>query len=135
MPAKDKYHDTVVRALQKDGWVIEQEQMRLVVEDRYVYLDFQARKTDTMRIIVVEVKGFENAQSYTSYLADVLGQYFLYRHTMNYLNMDYPLYLAVPHTAYETLLQEEMSQNVVRAMQMPILTFDPDSEEIVQWID
>jgi hypothetical protein len=25
MPAKDKYHDTVIRALQKDGWIIEQE--------------------------------------------------------------------------------------------------------------
>jgi hypothetical protein len=81
------------------------------------------------------VKGFENIRSYASYLADVLGQYFLYRQTMNYLNIDYPLYLAVPHRAYETLLQEEMSKTVVQAMHIPILTFDPEEEVILSWID
>lgn len=135
MPAKDKYHDTVIRALQKDDWIIEQEQIRLSIEDRYIFLDFQARKADISRIIIVEVKGFENIRSYASYLADVLGQYFLYRQTMNYLNIDYPLYLAVPHRAYETLLQEEMSKTVVQAMHIPILTFDPEEEVILSWID
>ncbi len=135
MPAKDKYHDTVIRALQKDGWIIEQEQIRLSIEDRYVFLDFQARKIDMSRIMIVEVKGFENVRSYASYLADVLGQYFLYRQTMNYLDIDYPLYLAVPHVAYETLLQEKMSKTVIEAMQIPVLTFDPEKEVIISWID
>jgi hypothetical protein len=79
MPAKDKLHDAVIRALKKANWTIESEQVRLVVKNRYVYLDIQAQNNENQHIILVEVKGFENLRSFVSYLADVLGQYSLYK--------------------------------------------------------
>jgi hypothetical protein len=90
MPAKDKHHDVVVNVLKKDGWIIESEQVRLVIKTRYVYLDIQARKEEEQRIIMVEVKGFENVRSFVSYLSDVVGQYTSYSTILNYLSIEYP---------------------------------------------
>ena len=39
MPAKDYYHDTVKRALVKDGWIITREQVLFVIADRHVRID------------------------------------------------------------------------------------------------
>jgi hypothetical protein len=59
MPAKDRYHDTVVRALVKDGWSITGEQVELVADERRVWVDIEAAKEVEALIILVEVKGFE----------------------------------------------------------------------------
>lgn len=39
MPAKDKYHDVVIRALQKDGWIINDEQYILITQKRLLWID------------------------------------------------------------------------------------------------
>ena len=59
MPAKDKYHDTVVIALEKAGWTIADEQILLAIDNRHLWVDIQASKEDEARVILVEVKGFE----------------------------------------------------------------------------
>jgi hypothetical protein len=135
MPAKDKLHDAVVRALQKANWTIESEQVRLVVKKRYVYLDIQARNNVDKHIILVEVKGFENIRSFVAYLSDVLGQYSLYKTVLKHLEIDYPLYLAVPKVVYDDMLQEELSQEAIKDLQMKLLVFDPEKEEIVLWLN
>jgi ribulose bisphosphate carboxylase small subunit len=74
MPAKDRYHDTVVRALIKDGWTIASEQVRLRVPGRRLWVDIRAVKADASVSILVEVKGFENAPSQVEYLAGAVGK-------------------------------------------------------------
>jgi hypothetical protein len=39
MPAKDSAHDGVKRALVKDGWAITDEQVRILANDRYMWID------------------------------------------------------------------------------------------------
>jgi XisH protein len=58
MPAKDRYHDVVVRALQKDGWTILAEQVALSMPTRRVWIDIRASKNAGAIAILVEVKGF-----------------------------------------------------------------------------
>ncbi len=42
MPAKDIDRDTVITALEKDGWKITNEQLKLTVGNRSVYVDLGA---------------------------------------------------------------------------------------------
>lgn len=135
MPAEDKYHSSVVNALKKAGWTIISEQIRLLVKKRYVYLDLQAQNQDNNQVILVEVKGFENIASPVSYLHQVVGQYIVYQAVMNYLGITHPLYLAVPLLAYQTFLQEEISQIVLNDAKIKLIVFDPDSEEITLWLN
>jgi Holliday junction resolvase-like predicted endonuclease len=62
MPAKDIYHDTVKRALIKDGWKITAENLHLPWGGRDTFVDIAAEKIFIAekegRKIAVEVKSF-----------------------------------------------------------------------------
>ena len=75
--AKDKYHDAVVNALEKEGWRILRENMIMGDEIRHLIVDILARR-DEDQAILVEVKVFENMPSPMTYLQRVVGQYMLY---------------------------------------------------------
>jgi hypothetical protein len=62
MPAKDKYHESLRRALEKDGWTVTDDPFRLVWGKRDFYVDFGAERIVAAekagRRIAVEVKSF-----------------------------------------------------------------------------
>ncbi len=62
MPAKDIYHDTVKRALEKDGWKITAENLSLPWGGTQTYIDISADEVFAAekegRKIAVEVKSF-----------------------------------------------------------------------------
>lgn len=134
MPAKDAYHDIVVTALKKDGWIVTSEQVRLIIGDRWLWVDIQAQKLHEQLTILVEVKGFENLRSPIAYLQSVVGQYMLYRTVLQYLEWEYPLYLALPEVSEGDILQETIGQEVIKAVEMRLLRFSVDEEKITQWI-
>jgi hypothetical protein len=74
LPAKDRYHDTVKRALIKAGWTINSEQVRLKIGSRNLWIDIQASKSEHPFVILVEVKGFENSPSSVEELSNAIGQ-------------------------------------------------------------
>lgn len=113
MPAKDGYHDTVVRALSKGGWTIVSEQVALILEERRLWIDIRAAKESENAIILVEVKGFERAPSPVEYLANATGKYALYQAVLDYLGIDIPLYMAVPEAAYHGILSEEIGRQAL----------------------
>lgn len=135
MPAKDSYHDAVVNALKKDGWTITKEQVRLIVENRWMWVDIQARRNDDRRTVLIEVKGFENIPSPIAYLQAVIGQYVVYQVALEYLEWEYPLYLAVPDDTLNGILGEEIGQLVIKKVNLKFLIFSIDNEEVIQWSD
>ena len=86
MPAKDRYHDTVVRALQKDGWTILGEQVDLFVPSRRLWVDIRATK-EVHTAIILEVKGFDTGASPVAYLSDAVGQCIVYKGALAYLGL------------------------------------------------
>jgi XisH protein len=44
LPAKDRYHDTVKHALFKDGWTIVDEQVKVRIGRRRLWIDLRASK-------------------------------------------------------------------------------------------
>jgi hypothetical protein len=135
LPAKDRYHDTVIRSLHKAGWILITEQVAIIVEDRRLWIDIRASKQTEDLAILIEVKGFEGMPSPIEYLANATGKYAMYRAALDYLQIDLPLYMAVPDAAYRGILSEEIGQQTLRHNRVRLLVFDPEREEIVRWID
>lgn len=134
MPAKDRYHDAVIHALIKDGWKITGEQVKVIIEDRYLFIDIEATKAADDRIVLIEVKELETASSPVAALASALGQYFLYRTALADVDIQTPLYLAVPKTTHEGILSEKLGRLSIAQGKVSLVIFDPETEEIVQWI-
>ncbi len=84
--------------------------------------------------ILVEIKGFENTSSPVEYLANATGKYALYRAVLDYLKIPLPLYMAVPDAAYHGILSEEIGKQTLQRSGVRLIVFDPEREEIVQWI-
>jgi Holliday junction resolvase-like predicted endonuclease len=134
VPAKDRYHDVVVRALQKDGWTIIAEQIAVSMPARRLWIDIRAQKEAQNALILVEVKGFETLASAVAYLADAIGQCVLYQAILEYVGITDPLYMAVPAAAFTGILGEEIGRQAIRKAQIRVIVFDAEQEEIVRWI-
>jgi hypothetical protein len=82
MAAKDIYHETFVRALEKDGWRITHDPLTLSVGKTDLLIDLGAERIlaaerDTERI-AVEVKSFLKPSPVQD-LKEAIGQYILYQ--------------------------------------------------------
>jgi XisH protein len=86
MSAKDRYHDAVKKALQKDGWLITHDPLRIPLERiTNMFIDLGAEKLivanrDNQKI-AVEVKSFL-APSTISEFHTAIGQFTNYRYAL-----------------------------------------------------
>jgi hypothetical protein len=133
MPAKDIYHDTVKHALVKDGWTITKEQFKLPSPNRNLWVDMRAEKESASRVILVEVKSFENVSSPIEYASAAVGKYLLYRTILTHAEIDIPLFLAVPRSAWEGIFSEPVGQLFIEEFDIAFLVFDVEAQEIIKW--
>jgi XisH protein len=112
MSAKDKFHDVVKAALQKDGWQITHDPLVLRVQgiaDLYVDLgaensiaaDRQGEK------IAVEIKSFIGTSTISEFHS-AIGQFINYRYALELQEPERVLYLAVPLTIYNVFLSRRL---------------------------
>jgi hypothetical protein len=138
MPAKDFFHNTVKTSLEKDGWIITDENLFIEVEDVDFYIDLTAEKIlvaeKTGKKIAVEVKSFLGASDVTEFHS-ALGQCLNYRSALRLTEPDRTLYLAVPEDVYNEFFSRRFIQRVIVEHQLKLLIFNPNQEEIVQWRD
>jgi hypothetical protein len=134
MPAKDKFHDVVLRALQNDGWTILKEQVRIIVDKRRLWIDVKAKHEVQNEIVLIEIKSFDSPDSEVKYLENVLGQYLLYRAIIQDIEWSEELYLAIPKTAFDSIFSENLGLLVRRVYGIKLLVIDENKEEILQWI-
>lgn len=138
MPAKDFFHNTVKMSLEKDGWIITDENLFIEVEDVDFYIDLTAEKIlvaeKTGKKIAVEVKSFLGASDVTEFHS-ALGQCLNYRSALRLTEPDRTLYLAIPEDVYKEFFIRRFIQRVIVEHQLKLLIFNPTQEEIVQWRD
>ncbi|MCC6613054.1 MAG: fatty-acid synthase [Anaerolineae bacterium] len=135
MPRRDEHHNTVVAALQKDGWIVTNTQPVIRVGKRRIWVDIRALKPETGSVTFVEVKEIVNTWSPVLALRNAIGQYLLYRAAMKYIGIDGQfLYLAVSSDAYAGILSEPIGRLVLTEAQIRLVVFDPKVQEIVRWI-
>lgn len=138
MPAKDIYHDTVKRALEKDGWTITKEHLQLRWGRKYTYVDIAAEKIFIAekggRKIAVEVKSFVGRSDIVE-LEKALGQFRLYRLALRKKQEDRELYLAIPKEVYNELFVNPDGFELIESESLKIIVFDKTKEEIVRWVN
>ena len=136
MPKYDLYHETVKRALVKDGWRITDDPFVIEYEDLRVYADLGAERIIAAerenRKIVVEIKVF-GSPSPVSEFEKALGQYHLYRSLLKQTDADRDLFLAIAEEVYENFFQRPSIQTIIADQKISLLVFNPDTEEIVTW--
>ncbi|MDQ2096076.1 MAG: XisH family protein [Tychonema bourrellyi B0820] len=138
MSAKDFFHNTVKTSLEKDGWIITDENLFIEVEDVDFYIDLAAERIlvaeKTGQKIAVEVKSFLGASDVTEFHS-ALGQCLNYRSALRLTEPDRTLYLAIPEDVYKDFFTRKFIQRVIVEHQLKLLIFNPTQEEIVQWKD
>lgn len=137
MPAKDKFYDSVINALRKDGWTITDEEFYLPFATRTAYIDILAEKPVTAekagRKIAVEVKTFGGA-SQMAELEKAVGQFVIYKTALAVAELEHDLYLAVP-TDMGAFFQLPAVTKMRRDFGIKVVTYDPQKEVLSQWID
>ncbi|MAU11636.1 MAG: hypothetical protein CL607_17560 [Anaerolineaceae bacterium] len=136
MPAKDIDHDIVVHCLKQSGWTILAEQNYISIGDsseshRRLYIDIQAQSHNG-KIVLIEVKALDRSPVHQ--LMELLGQYLVYRAALDYLEIDVPLYVAVPVTAYQGIFSHILGQQIMQQHALPLMIYDPVQEAILQWM-
>ena len=136
MPAKDIYHDTVKKALIKDGWTITHDPLRLRWGTDLLYVDLGAERlltaTKKDQKIAVEVKSFVSPSNITS-LENALGQYILYQNIIEEIEPDRTLYLAIHEEVFLTVFEESLGRMIIDKNHLKLLIFDRTEEVIVKW--
>lgn len=139
MPARNIYHDAVIRALSQDGWTVTHDPLTLSYGGKDLFVDLGAERTALAaeregRKIAVEVQSFLNPSTVRD-LQEAVGQYDIYRAVLAEMEPDRTLYLAVPRRVHEGLLTERFGQMIVARLQLRLLVFDDKPGRVVRWID
>jgi len=137
MPAKDFFHNTVKNALDKDGWLITDENLFIKIDKIEFYIDLAAERIlvaeKAGQKIAVEVKSFIGV-SVVSEFHTALGQFLTYRSALRKKEPERILYLAVSFDVYDDFFRSSFIQEVIAEHQLRILVFDSQKEEVVLWV-
>jgi hypothetical protein len=137
MSRRDNLHFSLRRTLEKDGWVITDDPLILVLEKTLLKADLGAEKFFTAekagRKIAVEVKDFD-AASVISELEKTMGQLQLYQWALEEQEPERELFLAVSQDIYTRHFQKPIFQLAVQRNKISLLVYEPNQEVILRWI-
>jgi XisH protein len=138
VPAKNIYHDAVVRALTADGWTITNDPLTLSYGGKDLFVDLGAERMTIAaeksgQRIAVEVQSFLSPSPVRD-LQEAVGQFDIYRAVLAETEPGRLLYLAVPRRIHEGLLAEPFGQLIMTRLQLRLLVFDEQQEKVVKWI-
>lgn len=134
---RDFYHQAARTALEKDGWAITDDPLDLTIGEVALFADLGAERVigaeRGSEKIAVEIKSFFD-QSPILEFHKALGQYENYRLSLEELDPDRPLWLAVPEEAWNDFFQRPFIQKVIHRHSVELIIFNPETKRIVQWI-
>jgi XisH protein len=136
MPAKDIFHDAVRKGLEKEGWLITDDPLKIEVGDVEMYIDLGAEQVLAAERagekIAVEIKSFIGASNIYEFHT-AIGQFFNYRVALEQQEPERVLYLAVPLGVYQAFFQLQFIKTVIQRYQLKLSIYDPIQEVIVEW--
>jgi hypothetical protein len=138
MPRKDKYHDDVRTALEKDGWKITDDPLTLQVGKREIYIDLGAERIVIAaekqgEQIAVEIKSLLGKSYFVDYYQS-LGQFLVYRLALQKAQSSRLIYLAIPNSAFEAFIEIDLFRDAWLEFSVSLIIFDEKEKQIVKWI-
>jgi XisH protein len=134
--AKDRFHDAVKIALEKEGWTITADPLEMSVGDVDFEIDLAAEMLAAERAgekIAVEIKSFIG-RSNVSDFHTALGQFMNYQFALEEFEPERKLYLAIPESIYNSFFQRRFIRSVVERTKIYLLVYDEKREVITQWL-
>ncbi|MCC5625553.1 XisH family protein [Nostoc sp. CHAB 5715] len=137
MSARDKFHNVVKSALQKDGWRITHDPLLIRIENiTDMYIDLGAERIIGAeregQIIAVEVKSFIGTSTISEFHTAV-GQFINYRYALEEIDSERVLYLAAPLNTYNDFLNKPFIKTIIQRSQINLIVYDVETEEITRW--
>lgn len=137
MPARDRDHQIVRHALEREGWTITDDPLTFRIEKRLVHIDLGAQRNVLGAIrgaekIAVEIKTFAGPSDMAD-LYEAIGQYLVYQTFLAELEPDRKIVLAIPKAAWLGFFQEPIGQLILESQIPYAFAFDPDTEKILEW--
>ena len=137
MARRDIFHSEIRVALEKDGWYITDDPLDLTVGEVELLADLGAERVIAAeranQKIAVEIKSFMG-QSPVSEFHKALGQYENYRLSLEELEPDRAIWLAIPVLAWNDFFQRPFIQKAIQRHKIELIIFDPENQTILQWI-
>lgn len=137
MPRFDKYHEAVKNALIKDGWTITDDPLTLEFEDVFLYTDLGAERAlaaeKGAQKIAVEIKVFGNRSLFND-LEKAIGQYQIYRIFLEKLEPERVIFMAISEEIFQKSFQRPSVKVVTAGLNIKLLVFNEEREEVVKWI-
>ena len=125
--ARDKFHFNFRRALEKDGWTITHDPLRIQSGEVKGEVDLGAEKIFAAekdgKKIAVEIKGFISPSPVHDF-EDAYGQFRLYRWILSKEATQRDLFLAIPEFAFNTFFQRPLIQEIIKTESINIVVFD-----------
>lgn len=137
MPRRDTHHESVKIGLEKVGWRILKEELRLSIGKIDLYVDLEAEAIYVAERagekIAVEIKSF-SGQSLVQNMHEALGKYRLYKYAIELKRPELTLYLAVPLSVFTSFFQEELIQVTVRQDRINLIVYNAVNQTIESWV-
>ncbi|MFN4816119.1 MAG: element excision factor XisH family protein [Pseudanabaena sp.] len=92
------------------------------------------RRKKRRKKIAVEVKRFISSSAISEFHKP-LGQFINYRTALSQKEPDRIMYLAFSNTIYETFFILELIQIIIKTQNIKLIIYNPNREEISQWIN
>ncbi|MBW4592738.1 MAG: XisH family protein [Brasilonema angustatum HA4187-MV1] len=135
--AKDRFHNVVRNALEKDRWMITADPYEINVNDVDFEIDLAAEQLlgaeREGQKIAVEIKSFISPSNVSEFHT-ALGQFLNYRDALDKIEPARLLYLAVRVPVYETFFQRKFIASAVAKYQLRLMIYDVQEEVIRQWL-
>ncbi|MCY7334399.1 MAG: XisH family protein [Pseudanabaena sp. CAN_BIN31] len=133
--ARDRFHNAVKKALEKDKWLITADPYEVSVGDVDFEIDLAAEMLAAEREgekIAVEIKSFIGSSNVSEFHT-ALGQFLNYRFALEEFDPQRKLYLAIPESTYKSFFQRRFTRRVVERAEISLIIYNESKEEIVLW--
>jgi len=137
MSARDKFHGLVKHDLENEGWTITHDPYTIDLGFVDFYIDLGAERLlaaikDDEKI-AVEIKTFLAALAISEFHT-AIGQFINYRIALEDNDPKRLLDLAIPADIYKRFFQNTFIQTVIHKNQIPLIVYDSEKKEKLQWI-
>jgi hypothetical protein len=135
---KDKYHDLVRQALEKENWEITHDPYKIKLGKRRGYIDLGAEKMVIAaekkgEKIAVEIKTFSDPSDLHAF-ENALGQFLIYWRALQIKEPDRILYLGVPLSFYTRFFDDAFFIDIAKVFNVKMIVYDEQKVKIEQWI-
>lgn len=135
--AKDRFHQIVKIALEKEGWQITADPYEIRVDDIDFEIDLAAEQllaaTRDNQKIAVEIKSFISPSNVSDFHT-ALGQFLNYRDALEIVEPDRQLFLAVRLPIYESFFQRRFIVASIQRYNLRLIIYDVKQEAITKWL-